>query len=120
MGALDRSNSEAATQLGSPQRIMSEAAPSACFHLTGSSGQRRVKQDSPGFSPGGGSIRQLLFALDGEVSVGVSGRGARLAAADGDQVVAGRDQAVSRLVHIAQVASCQSQLHMLLLAGGEV
>src|SRR6266496_2378876 len=41
--------------------------------------------------------------------------GSRLPSADGNQVVSGRDEAITRFIHVAEVACAKGQLYVLLL-----
>ena len=44
------------------------------------------------------------------------GGGSRLPSTDRNQVIAGREHAISRFIHIAEVARTQCELHVFLLA----
>ncbi len=59
---------------------------------------------------------QLLFPLNHQVRIRMRGASSRLPSTDCNQVIAGREHAISRFIHIAEVARTECQLHMLLFA----
>src|SRR5262249_31966325 len=61
-------------------------------------------------------LRQLLLTLNGEMRIRVSGLRAGLPASDCDQVISSADITVAGVVHVAEIARTQGQLHVLLLA----
>src|SRR5271165_1562631 len=63
---------------------------------------------------------ELLLSLNHQVRLRVGGARAGLSAADCNQVVASRNETISRFIHIAQVAWSQGELDVFLLAGFEV